>query len=165
MVGLMEPRFNIFERIPGISIFEGRVWDTISPRQQEGIKLQVQDYIKQLAKIPNEIGGIRSLSTSGEIIHTQLPLPGSFKSTADILHSYKDVDAPFIRQISPSSSPVLSHMDWELSNIVLQPNLDGVAGVIDWERAAFFPESGGSVHRMCHQWRGWETLFDGIQFG
>lgn len=55
-------------------------------------------------------------------------------------------------------------MDWDLSNIVLHPNLDAVAGVIDWERAAFFPEGGGSIHRMCHQWRGWETLFDGIQF-
>lgn len=159
-----QPRFNIFERIPGITIFEGPVWDTINPRQQEGLKLQVQGYIRQLAKIPNDMGGVRSLSTSGEIIHTQLPFRGPFKSTADFLHTYKDVDAPLIHQISPFSSPVLSHMDWDLSNIVLHPDLDGVAGVIYWERAAFFPEGGGSVHRMCHQWRGWETLFDGIQF-
>lgn len=37
-------------------------------------------------------------------------------------------------------SEVLSlfFMDWNLSNIVLHLNLDAVAGVIDWERAAFF---------------------------
>lgn len=148
-----KPRFNVFERIPGITISEGPAWDTISPRQQEGTKLQVQDYSKQLATIPNDAGGVRSLSTSGEIVHTQLPLHGPFKSTADFL----------IHQVSLSSLPVLSHIDWDLSNAVLHPNLDGVAGVIDWERAALSPEGGGSIHRMCHQWRGWEALFDGIQ--
>lgn len=86
-------------------------------------------------------------------MHTQLPLHGPFKSTADFL----------IHQVSLSSLPVLSHIDWDLSNAVLHPNLDGVAGVIDWERAALSPEGGGSIHRMCHQWRGWEALFDGIQ--
>lgn len=55
-------------------------------------------------------------------------------------------------------------MDRNLSNIVLRPNMDVVAGVIDWEMAAFFPEGGKSIHRMCHQWAGWETLFDGIEF-
>lgn len=55
-------------------------------------------------------------------------------------------------------------MDWDLSNIVLYLNMDAVAGVIDWERAAFFPEGGRSIYRMCYQWRGWETLFDGILF-
>lgn len=74
------------------------------------------------------------------------------------------MDVPLIHHINPLSLPVLPHMDWDLSNVVLHPNMDGVAGIIGWERAAFFPESGGSVHRMCHQWRGWETLFDGIQF-
>jgi len=147
-----------------MTIFEGSVWDKIPPRQQEGIKLQVQDYIKQLAKIPNDAGGVRSLSVSGEIYHDKLPHRGPFKSTDDFLRAYKDEDVALIYETNPLSLPVLSHMDWDLSNIVLHPNLDAVAGVIDWERAAFFPEGGKSTHRMCHQWRGWETLFDGIQF-
>lgn len=46
---------------------------------------------------------------------------------------------PLIHQIDSFSLPVLSHMDWDLSNVVLHLNLDGVAGVIDWERTAFFP--------------------------
>lgn len=157
-------RFNVFERIPGITVFEGPVWDNISCRQQEGIKLQVQHYIKELAKVPNRTGGVRSLSDSGEVIHNQLPHCGLFESTKDFLRSYEHEDVPFIQQINPSSLQVLSHMDWDLSSIVLHPNMDAVAGVIDWERAAFFPEGGRSIHRMCHQWRGWETLFDGIQF-
>lgn len=157
-------RFNVFERIPGVTIFEGPVWDKIPTRQQEGIKLQVQDYIKELAKVPNPTGDVRSLSDSGEIIHNQLPHRGPFESTKEFLRSYESEDTSLIHQINPSSLPVLSHMDWDLSNIVLHPNMDAVAGVIDWERAAFFPEGGRSIHRMCHQWRGWETLFDGIQF-
>lgn len=157
-------RFNVFERIPGVTIFEGPVWDKIPTRQQEGIKLQVQDYIKELAKVPNPTGDVRSLSDSGEIIHNQLPHRGPFESTKEFLRSYESEDTSLIHQINPSSLPVLSHMDWDLSNIVLHPNMDAVAGVIDWERAAFFPEGGRSIHRMCHQWRGWETLFDGVQF-
>ncbi|QRD94359.1 hypothetical protein F9C07_11926 [Aspergillus flavus] len=38
-------------------------------------------------------------------------------------------------------------MDRNLSNIVLHPNMDVVAGVIDWEMTAFFPEGGKSIHR------------------
>ncbi|KAJ5573593.1 uncharacterized protein N7459_008020 [Penicillium hispanicum] len=152
------------QRIPGITIFDGVAWDRVHPRQQQAIKLQVQGYIKELAKVPNEIRGVRSLSPSGEIFHDQLPYRGPFESTKDFLRSYQAQDIPFLHQINPTSLPVLSHMDWDLSNIVLHPNLDAVAGVIDWERAAFSPEGGGSLHRMCHQWRGWETLFDGIQF-
>lgn len=147
-----------------MTIFEGSEWDKIPLRQQEGIKLQVQSYIKELIKIPNETRQVRSLSKSGEIMHNQLPHRGPFRSTGDFLRSYQHEDVPFIHQINPSSLPVLSHMDWDLSNIVLHPNMDAVAGVIDWERAAFFPEGGRSIHHMCHQWRGWELLFDDIQF-
>lgn len=133
-------------------------------RCKEGIKLQVQGFIKQLAKIPNTSKGVRSLNTTGEIFHAQLPHQGPWESTHEFLQSYKHEDVPFIHQINPLSKPVLSHMDWDLSNIVLHPNMDAVAAVIDWERAAFFPEGGRSVHRVCHQWAGWETLFDGVQF-
>ncbi|EEH10684.1 predicted protein [Histoplasma capsulatum G186AR] len=156
--------FNVFERIPGITVNESPTWDKVSPRQREAIKLQVQSYIKELAKVPNPSAGVRSLSVSGEIIHLQLPHRGPFESTKAFLRAYEDEHVPFIHQINPLSKPVLSHLDWDLSNIVLHPNLDAVAGVIDWERAAFFPEGGRSIHRMCHQWEGWETLFDGIEF-
>ncbi|KAL4907769.1 hypothetical protein BDW74DRAFT_175551 [Aspergillus multicolor] len=146
--------FNVFERIRGISIFEGSIWDNVPSRQQEGIKLQVQDYIKQLASIHNPSGSVRSLSDSGEIVHNQLPHRGPFNSTRPFLSAYKDDDVPFMHEISPASPPVLSHMDWDLSNIVLHPNLDSIAGVIDWERAAFFPEGGRAIHWVCHQWKG-----------
>lgn len=143
---------------------DGQTWNKISRRQREAIKLQVQNYIKELATVPNSSRGVRSQSFSGEIIHPQLPHRGPFESTEAFLGAYKNEDVPFIHQINPFSNPVLSHMDWDLSNIVLHPNLDSVAGVIDWERAAFFPEGGKSIHQMCHQWEGWETLFDGIEF-
>lgn len=157
-------RFNVFARIPGITVNEGPVWDKVTPRQREGIKLQVRDFIKQLAtNIPNQTGSIRSLIPSGEISHLQLPHRGPFDSTEHFLTRYKDEDLPYIHQINKNSKPVFSHMDWDLSNIVLHPNLDAVAGVIDWERAAFFPEGGRSIHRMCHQWGGWEMLFDGLE--
>ena len=51
-------------------------------------------------------------------------------------------------------------MDWDLSNIIIAPNGDYVVGVVDWERAAWFPEAGRAVHRKCHQWPDWDGLFD-----
>ena len=35
---------------------------------------------------------------------------------------------------------IFDHMDWHLSNILLYPNLDAVAGVIDWEKVGFIPD-------------------------
>ncbi len=70
----------------------------------------------------------------------------------------------FIDEISPESIPVFSHMDWDLSNIVLSPNMDAVVEVMDWERACFFPEEGRSIHQSCIHQPGWETLFDGLEF-
>ena len=143
---------------------EGPIWDKVSPRQKEAIKLQVRGYIEQLAKIPHPTGVVQSLGASGEIIHPQLPHRGPFGSTQSFLSAYASDDVPYFHQISPKSAAVFSHMDWDLSNLILYPNLDAVAGVIDWERACFFPEGGRSIHQMCHQWEGWESLFDGIEF-
>jgi hypothetical protein len=126
--------------------------------------LQVRGYIQQLTKIPNPEGGLRSLIPCGELFHLQPPYRGPFKSTADFLGAYADCDVPLIHEITHDSEPVFSHMDWDLSNIILYPNLDAVMGVIDWERACFFPEGGRAIHKMCHQWEGWETLFDGLEF-
>ncbi|KAI9886826.1 MAG: hypothetical protein M1823_001399, partial [Watsoniomyces obsoletus] len=134
--------FNVFERLQGITIVDRYTWEKVTPRQKEAIRLQIHDYIKQLAKIPHPDGGIRSLLPSGEIFHVQLPHRGPFDSTKSFLEAYADEKMEYIHQIPPESIPVFSHLDWDLSNIVLYPNMDAVVGVIDWERACFFPESG-----------------------
>lgn len=124
---------------------------------------QVRDYIKQLARIP--CAGDQSVkSLVGEIFHQQLPHPGPFDSTSSFLQAYADENQPLLHQIPPGSLPVFSHLDWDLSNVVLSPNYDSVVGVIDWERACFFPEGGRSIHQMCIHQPGWEKLFDGLQF-
>ncbi|KAJ5808060.1 hypothetical protein N7474_009329 [Penicillium riverlandense] len=43
--------FNADEQIPGITLFDGSVWDSLALRQQDGIKLKVQGYIKDLATV------------------------------------------------------------------------------------------------------------------
>jgi hypothetical protein len=68
-----------------------------------------------------------------------------FKSTEDFLRVYKKEGVPFFHQINPLCKPVLSHMDRDLSNIVLHANLDAIGDVIDWERAAFFPDGERSI--------------------
>ncbi|KAK1771490.1 hypothetical protein QBC33DRAFT_554654 [Phialemonium atrogriseum] len=37
--------FNVFERIYGVMVNEKPIWDRVSPRQREAIRLQVQGYI------------------------------------------------------------------------------------------------------------------------
>ncbi|KAI0897406.1 hypothetical protein F4806DRAFT_399650 [Annulohypoxylon nitens] len=154
--------FNVFERIQGVTVNEKAIWDRVSPRQREAIRLQVQDYIMELSTIPNPTGGIRSLVSSGEVFHLQLPNRGPFTSTKKFVTAYANHDV--LGTIPLDCQPVFSHLDWDLSNLIIHPNLDGVAGVIDWERACFFPEGGRSIHKMCHQWDGWEKLFDGLNF-
>jgi hypothetical protein len=122
-------------------------------------------FILQLAqKIPSP-GSVRSLVASGEIYHFQLPCQGPFDSTRSLVETYakpENVRTP-IAEIPTDCQPVFSHMDWDLSNIILYPNLDAVKGVIDWERACYFPEGGKSIHGMCIHQFGWETLFDGLE--
>ncbi|XDG07723.1 hypothetical protein ABKA04_007338 [Annulohypoxylon sp. FPYF3050] len=154
--------FNVFERIEGVTVNEKAIWDCVNLRQREAILLQVQGYIKELSTIPNPTGGIRSLVPSGEVFHLQLPNRGPFTSTRKFVTTYASHDV--LSTIPLDCQPVFSHLDWDLSNLILYPNLDGVAGVIDWERACFFPEGGRSIHKMCHQWDGWEKLFDGLDF-
>jgi len=110
--------------------------------------------------IPNPTGQVKSLVPSGEVFHLQLPNQGPFESTKEFVTAYSNHDV--LGVIPLDSKPVFSHLDWDLSNLILHPNLDGVAGVIDWERACFFPEAGRSIHNMYHQWDGWEKLFDGL---
>ncbi|PWW76528.1 hypothetical protein C7212DRAFT_295094 [Tuber magnatum] len=159
--------FTVFERFSGMTVDDKETWEKVNPRQREAIKLQVQGYINELVRIPHPSSGVRSLVPEGVLMHNQLPYPGPFTSTRAFLEAYDREDVFFsylIQQIDPDSTPVFSHFDWSLSNIVLYPNMDAVRGVIDWERACFFPEAGRCVHKMCYKLPGWETLFDGIEF-
>ncbi|CUS15823.1 unnamed protein product [Tuber aestivum] len=159
--------FTVFQRFPGVTVDDKETWEKVTPKQREAIKLQVQGYIKELIKIPHPSFGVRSLVSNGKLMHNQLPNPGPFPSTKAFLEAYNGEDVFFgylIQQIDPDSTPVFSHFDWALSNIVLCPNMDAVRGVIDWERACFFPEAGRCVHQMCYKLPGWGTLFDGMEF-
>ena len=150
-----------------MTVDDKETWERVNPRQREAIKLQVQSYIQELIRIPHPSSGVRSLVPEGVLMHNQLPYPGPFPSTKAFLEAYDREDVFFgylIKQTHPYSTPVFSHFDWALSNIVLYPNMDRVMGVIDWERACFFPEAGRCVHRMCYKLPGWETLFDGMEF-
>ena len=40
----------------------------------------------------------------------------------------------------PDAKPVFDHMEWYESNIVLHPNLDKIAAIMDWECATFIPD-------------------------
>ena len=62
-----------------------------------------------------------------------------------------------------TARPVFDHMDWSKSNVIVHPNLDYVAGIIDWEYAGFIPDpadyfsSQKTLTADC-----WFNLFDGI---
>jgi hypothetical protein len=39
-----------------------------------------------------------------------------------------------------TAKPVFDLLDWSRSNIIMHPNGDHAAGIIDWEYAAFIPD-------------------------
>ena len=56
-------------------------------------------------------------------------------------------------------------MDWFQSNIILHPNLDGIAGIIDWEYAGFIPDPRG-MHVgdiPVEEYGKWDGIFDGLE--
>lgn len=65
-----------------------------------------------------------------------------------------------------TAKPVLDHQDWHQSNIIVYPNRDIVAGIIDWEYAAFVPDPEGFFMRGVSAERGleddWWSLFKGV---
>ncbi|KAF8542046.1 hypothetical protein BDD12DRAFT_916387 [Trichophaea hybrida] len=150
--------FNVFTRIPGICVDRTEVWEKITQRQREGLLYQTRDIIKQLSLIPNpNPGRVHSPHPSGILFRPkQLQHVGPFPSTTSFLEYNKHLEG----LIDPSSQPVFSHLDWDLSNLILAPNGDAVVGVVDWERAAWFPEAGKVMHGLVYQWDGWEGLFD-----
>ncbi|KAI5855640.1 hypothetical protein BZA05DRAFT_369131 [Tricharina praecox] len=154
--------FNVFTRIPGICVNHQEIWDTISPRQREGLQYQIRSYIRQLSHIPSPYPGhVHSPHPSGSIFRPyQLQHCGPFPSTSSLL-----LHNPHLSPlVSASALPVFAHMDWDLSNIIIAENGDAVVGVVDWERAAWFPDAGRAMHRCAHHWEGWEGLFDTLEF-
>jgi len=65
-----------------------------------------------------------------------------------------------------TARPVFDHLDWSQSNIIVNPNGDYVAGIIDWEYAAFIldPEDyflrGVSKQEKIDN--PWWSLFEGV---
>ncbi len=80
-------KFNVFVRLQGVTIFDVETWEKVKQRRREAIRLQIHDYIQQLARVPRPNGAVRSLVPSGEIFHTQLPYRGPFDSTKSFLEA------------------------------------------------------------------------------
>jgi Phosphotransferase enzyme family len=65
-----------------------------------------------------------------------------------------------------TATPVFDLMDWSKSNIIIHPNMDYVAGIIDWEYAGFIPDPadyflhGRSQERLAADC--WFGLFNGV---
>jgi Phosphotransferase enzyme family len=83
------------------------------------------------------------------------------------------VDSPDVRRYLCTVSDglatarsVFDHLDWDRSNIIVHPNGDRVAGIIDWEYAAFIPDPEDYFLRGVSEERrkqeGWWDLFEGI---
>jgi thiamine kinase-like enzyme len=65
-----------------------------------------------------------------------------------------------------TAKPVFDHLDWTPSNVIVHPNGDYVAGIIDWEYAAFIPDPADYFLRGITEERSkkedWWSLFDGV---
>jgi len=160
---------TVLEKIEGVDL--DSAWDRVSPRQLAGIKLELQSYIKQLWTIPNlasDIFAVGTLCDTHEILFGDRAYPhqGPFRTTAEYrLH----VPGLFGRNphFPQNVKPVFDHMDWFQSNIIILPNLDKIAGIIDWEYAGFIPDPQdmhvGDV--PIDEWRRpeWANIFEGLE--
>ncbi|CCX32068.1 Similar to predicted protein [Ajellomyces capsulatus NAm1]; acc. no. XP_001540415 [Pyronema omphalodes CBS 100304] len=154
--------FNVWTRIPGVCVDRVEQWAKISPRQMQGLVYQARDLILQLSRIPNPYPDyiVRSPHDTGRLFRPkQFSDVGPFTSVQSLLAGNPHLEG----EIHPYSRPVFSHMDWDMSNIILAPNLDYIIGVVDFERAAWFPEGGKALHNAVFQWDGWKELFDGSE--
>jgi Phosphotransferase enzyme family len=65
-----------------------------------------------------------------------------------------------------TARPVFDHLDWSRSNIIVHPNGDCVAGIIDWEYAAFIPDPEDYFLQNVPSERvkneDWWSLFEGV---
>lgn len=157
---------SVLDRVEGIDLEQAQ--DHLSSRQLEGINLQLREYITQLWTIPPPtnlvVGG---LSTTGELLFTPnrtYPHRGPFKTVAEYRPHYKalwDLEPRF----GDNAKTVFDHMDWCQSNIIIHPNLDGVAGIIDWEYAGFIPDPRDMHVRddPVEEWGRFGDLFEGLE--
>jgi len=165
-----DAEMTILQMIEGVDL--DSVWGRISKRQLEGIKEELRGYIQQLWTIPNlfsEDFAVGTLCKTHEILFSsnrQYPHQGPFKTTSQ----YRShIPGLFGRnpQFSDDAQPVFDHMDWYQSNIIIHPNLDGIAGIIDWEYAGYIPDP-DELHRgdvAIEDWGRpeWANIFDGLE--
>jgi aminoglycoside phosphotransferase (APT) family kinase protein len=164
------PEMTVLEWIDGVDLDEA--WNRVSPRQLAGIKLELRDYIRQLWTVPNldsEVFAVGTLCKTHEILFSSkrtYPHRGPFKSSAEYS---EHVHALFGRvpHFGGNTKPVFDHMDWFQSNIVLHPNLEKIAAIIDWEYAGYTPEP-RDMHvgdLPIEKWARpeWADIFDGLQ--
>lgn len=164
-----DPQMTVLELVEGEDL--DVAWSRVSARQLTGIKLELREYIKQLWTIPNLAAdnfAVGTLCNTHEILFSNdrtYPYQGPFKTTEEYRHH---VPGLFRRtpHFETDASPVFDHMDWFQSNIILHPNMDKIAAIIDWEYAGFIPDP-----RDMHvadvpilEWGRpeWADIFDGL---
>ena len=165
-----DTEITVLKVIKGVDL--DAAWSRVSKRQLDGIKHELRGYIEQLWRIPNlssEDFTIGTLCRTHEILFSsnrEYPHQGPFKTTKE----YRShVPGLFGRtpRFPEDAQPVFDHMDWYQSNIILHPNLDGIAGIIDWEYAGYIPDP-GELHRgdvPTEDWGRpeWADIFDGLE--
>jgi hypothetical protein len=173
---------TVWEFIDGCPL--DQLWDKLTLRQREGLKLQLREFIIQLwKKIPSPTEfAVGTLCSTHELLcdnfhphHPEYaqkfwtkngpyPTVEDYQSAAaNLFYAYKPkfpVREPaestgtsrYIYSISEglaTARPVFDHLDWSRSNIIVHPNGDYVAGIIDWEYAAFIPDPEDYFFAKC----------------
>jgi len=165
----VEEGLTVLEMKEGIDLEQA--WDSLSSRQLDAIKLELRSYIEQLRTIPNPHAAefaVGTLCLTHELLFVTdptYPHKGPFKTIEEYRHH-----APGLLNHTPKFSkhakPVFDHMDWYQSNIILTPNLDRIAAIIDWENAGFVPDP-KDLHRgdvPIEEWSKpqWADILDGL---
>jgi aminoglycoside phosphotransferase (APT) family kinase protein len=164
------PGFTVFKRIEGEDL--ETVWNRLSTRQLDNIKIQLKECIRQLWKIPNPFPefAVGSLCSTHALLRVEQSagdaFHGPFKTTEDYRNCVKTL---FDREpkFPTHAKPVFDHMDWYQCNIILTPNLDSIAGIIDWEYAGFIPDPKdmhlGDIPISEWNFPEWADIFDGLE--
>lgn len=123
------------------------------PRQIEGVKHQLRSYISQLWTIRNPLVSefaVGTLCSTHELLNDPF-LPhaqgsfykrnGPFKTIEEYRNNVEYLYGR-IPKFPKDAGVVFDHMDWHPSNIILYPNMDCIAAIIDWEKEGFIPDPG-----------------------
>jgi len=136
--------FVVFKRIQGEDLESA--WSKLSPEQLNNIISEIRGYIRQLWEIPNPFSDqfvVGSLCSTHELLKYERSAPPRSKGPFKTLEEYrKNVKALWEREphFANNVKPVFDHMDWFQCNVILTSDLNSVAGIIDWEYAAFIPD-------------------------